>query len=68
MKLTLPRFAIVALLAAIVGVAIALIVYVALVAGVIFLALAATGTVIAYRQKRRLAAAAHAAPDRIERT
>lgn len=68
MKFTATRLAVVALLAVVVGVAIALIVYVTLVAGVIFLVLAVTGTFIAYRQKQRLAAAANPAANRIEHT
>jgi hypothetical protein len=67
MKLAVARFTLVALIAAVVGVAVALIVYVALVAGVIFLILAATGGALAYQQKRRLASAANSAPRRIDR-
>lgn len=67
MKVTVARFAFVALIAALVGVFIALVVYVTLVAAVIFLAVAAVGTAIAFRQKKRLAAGTPVAPERIER-
>jgi len=67
MKVTLARFALVALVAALVGVFVALVVYVTVVVAVIFLGLAAVGTAIAFRQKKRLAAATSVAPEKIER-
>lgn len=67
MKLTTTRFALVALLAILVGVFVALVIYVTVLVGVIFLVLAVTGTALAYRQKRRLAAAANVPPEKIER-
>jgi len=67
MKVTLARFALVALVAALVGVFVALVVYVTVVVAVIFLGLAAVGTAIVFRQKKRLAAATSGTPEKIER-
>ncbi len=67
MKVTVPRLALVALLAALVGVTLALVVYVTVVAAVVFFVIAAIGTALAFRRRKRIPADPTAAPGKIER-